>query len=79
MIRNTVKKIGEELKALVDQRVPLALAFQRLEADAKSVEAQVVLQVMREAAQELLVDPAIQHYVDSNARTARMPEMALRR
>ena len=54
MIKNTVKRIGDDLEKLANKRIPLATSFKLLEQRASTVEELVVIEVMREALNEHL-------------------------
>lgn len=53
MIRTTVGKIGKELEQMTQQSLPVGMAFEILSQRARTLEEQVVVEVMKESFQEM--------------------------
>ncbi|MDH5751793.1 MAG: hypothetical protein OEZ59_05185 [Deltaproteobacteria bacterium] len=81
MVNKTVKSIGNHLQKLTNGGMSMTKALDILSRKARTIEELVVVEVMREAHQEILKAEALMaaRYADSSTRSARMPSMALSR
>jgi len=75
MVYQTVKSMAKKLEVLASHDVPVSRSFDLLAAHARTIEELVVVEVMRECAQEMTSRQG-QSTADSAART---PAMALSR